>query len=56
MKYFEILDKENCPKLRGVFHCFTGTLEQAQRAIDLGFCTRNRREWLLLKMEESISF
>ena len=34
---FEILDKENCSKLRGVFHCFTGTLEQANRAIDLGF-------------------
>ncbi len=34
---FEILDKENCDKLRGVFHCFTGTLEQALRAIDLGF-------------------
>jgi TatD DNase family protein len=34
---FEILDKENCDKLRGVFHCFTGTLEEAQRAIDLGF-------------------
>jgi len=34
---FEILDKENCEKLRGVFHCFTGTLEQALRAIDLGF-------------------
>ena len=34
---FEILDKENCDKLRGVFHCFTGTLEQAERAIDLGF-------------------
>ena len=34
---FEILDKENCDKLRGVFHCFTGTLDQAQRAIDLGF-------------------
>ena len=34
---FEILDKENCPKLRGIFHCFTGTLEQAKRAIDLGF-------------------
>ena len=31
---FEILDKENCDKLRGVFHCFTGTLEQAQRAIE----------------------
>ena len=34
---FEILDAEKCPKLRGVFHCFTGTLQQAQRAIDLGF-------------------
>ena len=34
---FEILDKENSEKLRGVFHCFTGTLEQANRAIDLGF-------------------
>ena len=34
---FEILDKENCNKLRGVFHCFTGTLEQAKRAINLGF-------------------
>jgi len=34
---FEILDKENCPKLRGVFHCFTGSLKQAKRAIDLGF-------------------
>ena len=34
---FEILDKENCDKLRGVFHCFTGTFEQANRAIQLGF-------------------
>ena len=34
---FEILDKENCDKLRGVFHCFTGTLDQANKAIDLGF-------------------
>ena len=34
---FEILDKENCDNLRGVFHCFTGTLEQANRAIQLGF-------------------
>jgi len=34
---FEILDKENCSKLRGVFHCFTGTLEQASSAIRLGF-------------------
>jgi len=34
---FEILDIENCDDLRGVFHCFTGSLEQAQRAVDLGF-------------------
>ena len=34
---FEILDKENCRKLRGIFHCFTVTLGQAKRAIDLGF-------------------
>jgi len=34
---FEILDKENYDKLRGVFHCFTGTLDQANRAIQLGF-------------------
>jgi TatD DNase family protein len=30
---FEIIDRENCPELRGVFHCFTGTVEQAQRLI-----------------------
>jgi TatD DNase family protein len=23
--------------LRGVFHCFTGTIEEAQQAVDLGF-------------------
>ena len=34
---FEILVKENCDKLRGVFHCFTGNIDQAKRAIDLGF-------------------
>ncbi len=34
---FEILVKENCDELRGVFHCFTGNFNQAQRAIDLGF-------------------
>ena len=34
---FEILDSEKCTKLRGVFHCFTGTLDQANRAIKLGF-------------------
>lgn len=34
---FEILDELNDDKLRGIFHCFTGDLEQAQHAIDLGF-------------------
>ena len=30
---FEILEEEKGDKLRGVFHCFTGTLEQAHKAI-----------------------
>lgn len=30
---FEVLEGENDSDLFGVFHCFTGTLEQAQRAI-----------------------
>ncbi len=30
---FEILEAEKSPDLRGVFHCFTGTLEQAKQAI-----------------------
>lgn len=30
---FEVLEAENNPNLRGIFHCFTGTYEQAQRAI-----------------------
>ncbi len=34
---FEILEKENCDKLRGVFHCFTGNIDQANKAIGLGF-------------------
>ena len=34
---FEIVEQEKSPELTGVFHCFTGTLEQAQRAIDLNF-------------------
>lgn len=25
------------PKLRGVFHCFTGTAQQAQQIVDMGF-------------------
>ncbi len=34
---FEIVEQEADPKLRGVFHCFTGAKEQADRAISLGF-------------------
>ena len=34
---FEVLEQNIHPKLRGVFHCFTGTLEQAQKAISMGF-------------------
>jgi TatD DNase family protein len=34
---FEILDELKDDKLRGIFHCFTGDLIQAQHAIDLGF-------------------
>lgn len=34
---FEVLERKRHPKLRGIFHCFSGNLEQAQHAIDLGF-------------------
>jgi len=30
---FEVLEEENDDKLFGIFHCFTGTLEHAQKAI-----------------------
>jgi TatD DNase family protein len=32
----EIIEKLNDENLRGVFHCFTGTIEDAQRVIKLG--------------------
>lgn len=34
---FEVLESEKDEKLRGIFHCFTGDLSQAKRAIDLNF-------------------
>ena len=34
---FELLDELKDDKLRGILHCFTGNIEQARRAIDLGF-------------------
>ncbi len=34
---FEVLEKKKHPKLRGIFHCFSGDLQQAKHALDLGF-------------------
>lgn len=34
---FEILEELKDDKLFGIFHCFTGSIEQANQAIDLGF-------------------
>ena len=34
---FEVLESERDEKLRGIFHCFTGTIAQAKQAIDLNF-------------------
>ncbi|WP_304342894.1 TatD family hydrolase [Chryseobacterium koreense] len=34
---FEVLEKKKHPKLRGIFHCFSGNLEQAKHAINLNF-------------------
>lgn len=33
----EILQQKKHPQLRGIFHCFSGTLEEAQEAVALGF-------------------
>src|ERR1700761_4553483 len=34
---FKVLEEEQGEDLRGIFHCFTGSLEQAHKTIDLGF-------------------
>ena len=34
---FEVLEQKRHPKLRGIFHCFSGNLEQAKKAINLNF-------------------
>ena len=34
---FEIIEQEKSPNLTGIFHCFTGTLEQAKHAVNLNF-------------------
>jgi TatD DNase family protein len=33
----ELIEQVADPRLTGIFHCFTGTLEEAQKAIELGF-------------------
>jgi TatD DNase family protein len=35
---FEVLTENKHERMRGIFHCFTGNLQQAQTAIELGFC------------------
>ena len=34
---FKVLEKFKCEKLRGIFHCFTGNINQANKIIDLNF-------------------
>jgi TatD DNase family protein len=34
---FEVLEQEYDENLRGILHCFTGTFDQAQKLIDMGF-------------------
>lgn len=34
---FEVLEETKDEKLRGILHCFTGNLDQALQAVDLGF-------------------
>ena len=34
---FKVLEKFKSEKLRGIFHCFTGNLDQANKIIDLNF-------------------
>ena len=34
---YEILIKNKSEKLRGVLHCFTGTIDDAKKIIDLNF-------------------
>jgi TatD DNase family protein len=34
---YELLKEINLPSVTGIFHCFSGTVEQARKAIDLGF-------------------
>ena len=37
MKLLRFWNKKKHPNLRGIFHCFSGNLEQARKAINLNF-------------------
>nr|ARK11841.1 hydrolase TatD [Fibrella sp. ES10-3-2-2] len=37
MEAADLMEKLALPNLRGIFHCFVGTLDEARRAIDMGF-------------------
>lgn len=34
---FDVLERKKHPKLRGIFHCFSGNVEQAKHAVELNF-------------------
>ena len=34
---FEILEKFKSKKMMGIFHCFTGSLDQANKSVEMGF-------------------
>lgn len=34
---FKVLEEMNLPEVKGVFHCFSGSIEDANRAIEMGF-------------------
>lgn len=34
---FDLLQRHGSPRYRGIMHCFSGTVEEAQRAVEMGF-------------------
>ncbi len=35
---FKLLERLSRNKYKGIMHCFSGTMEDAERAVDMGFC------------------
>ena len=35
---FKLLERISRDKYKGIMHCFSGTMEDAERAVDMGFC------------------